>query len=121
MSGKTSTEKCPLLCQLESDPLKTVDGGGQGVEKRMQCLAEWIGGENGETVRLRVLDRRQWRGAWVAQLVKYPTVDFVSGHDLTVRGFEARIGEMRGTCLGFSLSLSFCLSPILVLSLSQNK
>ena len=27
-------------------------------------------------------------GAWVAQVVKHPTLDFSSGHDLTVREFE---------------------------------
>ena len=27
-------------------------------------------------------------GAWLAQLVGRPTLDFSSGHDLTVRGFE---------------------------------
>ena len=31
------------------------------------------------------------RGAWVAQLVKLLTLDFGSGQDLTVRGFEPRI------------------------------
>ena len=28
------------------------------------------------------------RGAWVAQSVKHPTLDFSSGHDLMVREFE---------------------------------
>ena len=27
-------------------------------------------------------------GAWVAQSAKLPTLDFGSGHDLTVHGFE---------------------------------
>ena len=27
-------------------------------------------------------------GTWVAQLVKHPTLDFSSGHDLTVCGIE---------------------------------
>ena len=31
------------------------------------------------------------KGTWVAQWVKHPTLDFSSGHDLTVRGFKARI------------------------------
>ena len=30
--------------------------------------------------------------AWVAQLVKYPTLDLSSGHDLMVCEFEPRIG-----------------------------
>ena len=43
-------------------------------------------------------------GAWVAQSVKRPTLDFCLGHDLTVRGIEPRDGQCR-TCLGSSLSL----------------
>ena len=31
-------------------------------------------------------------GAWVAQSVKCPTLDFGSGHDLMVDGIEPRIG-----------------------------
>ena len=31
-------------------------------------------------------------GACVAQSVKGPTLDFSSGHDLTVCGFESRVG-----------------------------
>ena len=31
-------------------------------------------------------------GAWVARSVKCPTLDFGSGHDLIVRGFEPHIG-----------------------------
>ena len=32
------------------------------------------------------------RGAWVAQLVEHLTLDFGSGHELTVRGIEPCIG-----------------------------
>ena len=32
------------------------------------------------------------QGAWVAQSVKRPTLDFSSGHDLTVRGIEPNVG-----------------------------
>ena len=32
------------------------------------------------------------RDAWVAQLVKRPTLDFTSGDDLTVHEFEPFIG-----------------------------
>ena len=31
------------------------------------------------------------RGAWAAQSVEHPTLDFGSGHDLTVRGTEPPI------------------------------
>ena len=48
------------------------------------------------------------QGAWVAQLVKRPALDFSSGHDLAVRGMESRVGlgTERGICMGSSLSLS---------------
>ena len=29
------------------------------------------------------------KGSWVAQLVEWPTLDFSSGHDLTVCGIES--------------------------------
>ena len=32
------------------------------------------------------------RGAWVAQSVKHLTLDFSSGHDLTVHEIEPRVG-----------------------------
>ena len=32
--------------------------------------------------------KSQFRGAWVAQSVKHPTLDFISGHDLTVHEFK---------------------------------
>ena len=43
----------------------------------------------------------------MAQSVKGLTLDFGSGHDLTVGEFEPHIGLHAecGTCLGFSLSL----------------
>ena len=61
------------------------------------------------------------RGAWVAQWVERPTLDLSSGHDLTVRGFEPRVGlcadsSEPGACFGFCVSLSA--PPLLVLSLS---
>ena len=31
-------------------------------------------------------------GAWVAQLVEHPTLDFSSGHDLAVCGFGSQVG-----------------------------
>ena len=36
------------------------------------------------------------RGAWVAQLVKCATIDFVSGQDLRVVGLSLRLGSMGG-------------------------
>ena len=51
-------------------------------------------------------------GALVAQSVKRLTLDFGSGHDVTVCGFKPRVGLCAedGACLGFSLSLSLSLS-----------
>ena len=51
----------------------------------------------------------------MAQSVQCPTLDLGSGHDLTVREFEPRIGGLR-----FSLSLYLCPS-LLALSLSLSK
>ena len=51
-------------------------------------------------------------GTWVAQSVKCPALDFGSGHDLTVRGVEPRVGLHADSCSLFgihSLSLSFLL------------
>ena len=36
--------------------------------------------------------RQAHGGTWVTQSVKSPTLDFGSGHDLTVHGFELHIG-----------------------------
>ena len=46
------------------------------------------------------------RDAWVAQSVEHLTLDFGSGHDLTVHGIQPHSGPHagHGDCLGFSLS-----------------
>ena len=68
-----------------------------------------------------------FRGAWVAQSVKHPTLDFGSGHDLLVREFKPLDGlctdSVKPAWNSLSLSLSLCPSPALSLSvfLSQNK
>ena len=41
-----------------------------------------------------------FQGAWVAQLVKRPTPDFDSGHDLTVHEFEPHIQPHIQPCTG---------------------
>ena len=59
----------------------------------------------------------------MVQSVKRPTLGFDSGHDLTVREFQPRVGlwadstELARDPLSFSLSAP----PLLTLSLSQNK
>ena len=40
------------------------------------------------------LRKRQKRGTWVAQLVKCLTLDFGSGHDLTVGEFTTRVSSV---------------------------
>ena len=63
------------------------------------------------------------QGASVAQLLKPPTLDFCSGHDLTVHGFETRLGLCADSSepAWDSVSLSLCLSPACSLSLKINK
>ena len=39
-----------------------------------------------------MMKKYSMRGAWVAQLVKCPTLGFSSGHDLSVHGLEPCIG-----------------------------
>ena len=65
---------------------------------------------------------RKGKGAWVAQLVKCLTLDFVSGHDLVVCGWSPTSGLTLSawSLLGFSLSLSLSL-PTPLLSLEINK
>ena len=62
-------------------------------------------------------------GAWLAQLVKHLTLDLSSGHHLTVRGMETRVGLCADSVepAWDSLSLYPCPFPARVLSLSQNK
>ena len=40
----------------------------------------------------RYVAKKNWRGTWVAQSVKHPTLDLRSGHDPTVCGIEPHIG-----------------------------
>ena len=58
----------------------------------------------------------------MAQLVKHPTPDLGSGHDLTVCEFELGIGlcndGIEPAWDSLSPSLSLCASPALTLSLS---
>ena len=67
------------------------------------------------------------RGAWVAQSVKQPTLDFSEGHDLMVHEFEPLVGlhaDNMWSMLGF-LSLPLpcaCMRTLsFSLSLSKNK
>ena len=59
------------------------------------------------------------RGACVAQLVKRPTLDFSSGHDLTVGEFEPRVGLCADSLEPVWDFLSA--SSLLTLSLNINK
>ena len=62
-------------------------------------------------------------GTWVTQSVGHPSLDFGSGHDLMVGGFEACL-ELRGDSaepVWDSPSLPVSLPLLCSLSLSQNK
>ena len=63
--------------------------------------------------------QRIW-GAWVAQSVKPPTLDFGPGHDLTILGIEPHIGLCTDSVepAWDSLFLSLCPCPTCSLSLS---
>ena len=70
--------------------------------------------------------KEEQRGAWVAQSVKRPILDFGSGHYLTVYEFKPHIGlhtDSRSLLgiLSLSLSLSLSLFPFVCLSLLKNK
>ena len=62
-----------------------------------------------------------FRGVWVAQSAKHPTLDFGSGHDLIVREFEPHIRLCTDGAepAWDSLSLSLSAPPLLALSLSK--
>ena len=72
--------------------------------------------------------RPEVRGAWLAQSLKQPTLDFGSGRDLTVREFEPHIGlcahsvSLLGIlCLPVSLPLPASLSLALKMNKSTEK
>ena len=70
-----------------------------------------------------IVNKNKYRGAWVAQLVKHPILDFGSGHDLMVHELEPHI-EFSTDSLEpawESLSPSLSAPPPHVLSLSQKK
>ena len=60
-------------------------------------------------------------GAWVAQSVKYPTLDFGSGHDLTVHETEPCIRLCTDSAEPAWDSLSPFLSALLLLMLCLSK
>ena len=55
--------------------------------------------------------------AWVAELADYLTLVFGSGHDLRVMGSSPMLAPCSVGSLLEILSLSLCLSPLLILSL----
>ena len=68
---------------------------------------------------------KKLRGAWVTQLVEHLILDFGSGHDLTVRGFEPHISlrtdSEEPAWDSFSLPLSTPPQLKFMLSLKINK
>ena len=86
---------------------RNVCNGGNWEEPKCLSVGDW-------------LSQLRW-GAWEAQLVKCPTPDFGSGHDLTVHEIKPhlRLALTAWSLLGvLSLLLSLCPSPMLSLSLS---
>ena len=61
--------------------------------------------DNGTHRKLFLLEMEAFWGTWVAQSVKHQTLDFGSGHDLTVCGFEPCIGLYAVSMLGIVSSL----------------
>ena len=71
------------------------------------------------TCKRRPLKHREYRGTWMAQSVKHPTLDFSSGHDLTVHGIKPCLRLCTGSMepAWDSLSISIYPSPMLSFSL----
>ena len=65
--------------------------------------------------------KTQPQGAWLAQFVEHPTLDFGSGHDLVVREFEPHLGLCADSAEPAWDPVSLPLSAPLPLTLSQNK
>ena len=78
------------------------------------------------TLILRELNIGKYWGAWVAQSVKLPTLDFGSGHDIRVHEItpSCALYWWHRACLAFSLSSSISapslIAPSLSLSLKIN-
>ena len=71
--------------EISSDPLALLDGG------RVRTLSS-AGSMTLDTHALPPLLRRNTSGRLVAQSVKRLTLDFSSGHDLTISEFEPCVG-----------------------------
>ena len=92
-------------------------------------------GNNGEEQKAKwtkaALERRAAWGAWVVQLVKYPTLESGSSHNCEMETRVKLCAESKepdwvslSPCLSLSLSLSplsLCSSSACMLSFSQNK
>ena len=58
-------------------------------------LAEADSGKGKPKLTLFQKMKKPW-GAWMAQLIKCPTLNFGSGHDLTVMGWGPALGSTLG-------------------------
>ena len=73
------------------------------------------------------MDKLKNRGAWVAQSAMHLTLDFYSGHDLSVHEIKPHIGLCTDSrmpvwdCLSSTLSAPPLLSISLIVSLKINK
>ena len=70
-----------------------------------------------------LLKNHEFRGAWVSQSVKRPTLDLCSGHDLMVHEFEphVRLCTASAEPPWDPLSSSLCPSPACALSRSRSQ
>ena len=97
----------------ESGTLTTPSAGEDVGQREVSRIA-------GEIARWHSRSERQFGGApgWLGGEASH----FGSGHDLTARGSEPRVGlcadgSEPGACFGFCVSLSLCPSPTCTLSL----
>ena len=91
--------------------------GKSGKQGCVWSISKTLAGDSGPGTEECSIKNVWMRGAWVAQSVGCLTLDFGSGHDLTVCAFESHI-SLCTQCLGFFLSLSLSAPPVLSLSLS---
>ena len=86
-------------------------------------VSEWIGREEVlHCSQISALKNLGKRGNWVAYVVKHPSLDFSSGHDLRVVRSSPELGSTgHGGFLRFSLSHSLHPSSQLVLPLFQQE
>ena len=109
MTGPRDVSTCITTTHNNMDGSQTGPWGEEASHRRIRHTAFYMKFKKGKQ-----------QGAWVAQSVKRPTLDFGSGHDLMVCGFEPTLdSRLTAQNLLGILSPSLCPSPACGLSLSQ--